>query len=230
MRTAFSSYWPGIAALSMGCAALAASPALADIQYSYDDGTMDSAVGPPSSFPVNPQTGWGNYFVAEPGAEWITSISVAFGPTFAAGREVTVWLFNDPDNDFDPRNAVPLVSTTMVPGTLGGSVFNTFPITPTQVSGGFFVAALAFTERGVDRPAAEDTSARSDRSWLIYNPASVGINVGNLGANAYIARTDSALPFPGAWMIRANGSAVPGPGTALIAALGGLAAVRRKRR
>lgn len=209
--------------------AAAAGSAVADVQYAYDDGTMDTAVGPPSSFPENPQTGWGNYFEAQPGGEWIHTISVAFGPTFATGREVTVWLFDDPDNDFNPRNAVPLATATMVPETIGGSVYNDFAITPTQVQGGFFVMAMTFTERGVDRPAAEDTSARADRSWLVYNPARLGINVDDLGSNAYIARADSALPFDGAWMIRASGSPVPAPATMGLAAAAGMLALRRRR-
>lgn len=222
---------PFTAAVSLAAAiAIPLSPAAADVLYSYDGGTTTTAVGPPSSFPVNPQTGWGNYFVAEPGGEVIHTISVAFGPNFAAGREVTVWLFDDPDDDFDPRNAVPLASVTLVPETLGGSTFNDFPITPTQVSGGFFVAALAFTERGVDRPAAMDSGARADRSWLFYNPATEGINVENLGANALARRVDDGVvPFPGAWMIRASGSAVPAPGAAALAAAAAGLALRRRR-
>lgn len=214
--------------LAMAAAVAAAMPALGDVEYKWDDGTMDTAVGPPGSFPVDPQTMWGNYFEAQAGGELITSISVAFGPTFAEGREVTVWLFDDPDDDFDPRNAVPLASATLVPGTIGGSVFNEFAIDPTVVSGGFFVAATAYTQRGVDRPAAQDTSARSDRSWLIYNPATVGINVDDLGSNAYMARADSALPLPGAWMIRATGTPVPAPAGLAVLAAAGLVARRRR--
>ncbi len=51
MNSSRTSRWLGAVALSAG---LAAAPAVGDVQYSYDDGTMDSAVGPPSSFPVNP--------------------------------------------------------------------------------------------------------------------------------------------------------------------------------
>lgn len=218
------------AAAAVGAVLLMPCVARADVEYRWDNGVMGTAVGPPGSFPQNPQTGWGNYFTAEPGGEWITSISVAFGPTFAAGREVTVWLFDDPDDDFNPANAVPLATTTLVPHTLGGAVFNTFPIQPTMVTGGFFVAAMAFTERGVDRPAAVDTSARADRSWLIYNPATVGINTDSLGSNALLSRADSVLPLPGAWLVRANGSAIPAPGSAPLVAVAAVMWTRRRRR
>lgn len=219
------------AAIIAAAAAATAPAALGDVQYLYDGGTTSTAVGPPGSFPVNPQTAWGNYYTAQPGGEVITTISVAFGPTFASGREVTVWLFEDPDDDFDPRNAVPLATATLVPHTLGGSVFNNFAIEPTLVSGGFFVAAVAFTERGVDRPAAMDTGARADRSWLFYNPATEGINVDNLGANALARRADDGVvPLPGAWLVRATGVPVPAPATAAVAALGlGLSSRRRRR-
>lgn len=227
-------YPPNLArrvAIIVAAAGIPAATALGDVEYRYDGGTMSTAVGPPGSFPVNPETGWGNYFVAEPGGEMITTISVAFGPTFAEGREVTVWLFDDPDDDFDPRNAVPLASATMVPHTLGGSTFNDFAIEPTAVSGGFFVAVLAFTERGVDRPAAADSDARADRSWLFYNPATEGINVDNLGANALARRVDDGIvPFPGAWLIRATGVPVPGPSGVAALTLGLGALARRRRR
>ena len=118
----------------------------------------------------------------------------------------------------------------MVP-VLGGSTYNDFAIEPTQVSGGFFVLALAFTERGVDRPAAEDTSARADRSWLFYNPATQGLNLDNLGANALARRADDGiLPFPGAWMIRATGTPVPTPAAATLLLAGAAGTLARRRR
>lgn len=221
---------PRTAPLVALLAAAAAGPAIADVQYAYDTGVTSTAVGPPGSFPVDPQTAWGNYYFTEPGGEVITSISVAFGPNFAEGREVTVWLFNDPDDDADPRNAIPLASATRVPEALGGSIFTEFSITPTEVSGGFFVAAVALTNRGVDRPAASDSNGRADRSWLFYNPATEGINVDNLGGNALARRLDDGIvPFPGAWLVRATGTAVPAPGALALLGLGGVVAARRRR-
>ena len=216
-------------ALVLTLALLAASAADADVQYVYDDGQTDTAIGPPSSFPSDPQTGWGNYFVAQPGGETITNVSVAFGPTWPTRGEVTVYLFEDPDDDFDPRNATLLTSTTLTPPTIGMSAFNDFAITPTTVSGGFFVLAATDTARGEDRPAAMDTSdAPTDRSWLVYNPIEDGVNVDDLSANAYIQPAANATVFDGVFMIRATG--VPEPTTATLAGLAGTLLLARRRR
>lgn len=190
------------AALAMTAAA-SADP----IEYVLDNGTMATAVGPPSSFPVSPEMMWGNYYTAQAGGEVITTISAAFGPTYPEDVEVTVALFDDPDDDGDPRNATFVASATGVPEQLGGSHFTDFAIQPTQVSGGFFVAVIAYTEKGEDRPAAMGGSGNLDGSWMFYNPASKGINVDDPGANALAeAIEDVSGFFTGRWMVRASGT------------------------
>ncbi len=190
---------PFIAALT--CASLAAA---ATIEYAIDDGDGDTNQGPPSTF--DPDTLWGNYFVAQEGGEVITSISVAFGPTFPTGGPVKVWLFDDPDDDFDPLNAVPLTSVTLEHDGTSGDVFRVFEITPTEVSGGFFVAANAFLFGGVDRPLRVDTSHPGDRSWFFYDPEIDDV-ADDLSAAAFSTRMDNTdfVIFPGAFMIRAEG-------------------------
>lgn len=199
-----------LAGLAMA-AALASAAVGGGVQYAHDNGTVGTNVGPPGSFPVDPETMWGNYFTVQQGGEVITSISAAFGPTFPSDREVTVALFDDPDDDGDPRNAVLMATATGLPQQLGGGVFTEFAIEPTQVSGGFFVAVVAFTEKGVDRPAAMDSSGVLQHSWLFYNPASIGINLDDPGANAMAEPiTNVSGFFTGAWMVRAAGIAPSG--------------------
>lgn len=196
-----------------GLVAAAAGGALLSggVEYAYDNGQMATAVGPPGSFNPNPEMLWGNYFFAEEGGEVITTISAAFGVNFPDDREVTVALFDDPDDDGDPRNATFLTSTTGLPKTLGGSVFTDFEIDPTEVSGGFFVAVYTFTEAGEDRPAAAGGEGFTEHSWLVYNPASQGVNLENLGANAMALPIDELGGFfTGAWMVRAKGVAPSG--------------------
>lgn len=198
--------------------------------FSYDNGVTSVAVGPPSSFPVNPITGWGNYFVSDVGGTLITSISAAFGPSFSVSTPVTISLFSDADGDFNPLNATLLTQVTAFPTQVGGSVFTTFDIPDTIVNGGFFVMASAFTTKGVDKPAAGDASARKDRSWYFYNPATSGMNFTNLGANALAKRVDTVLPIPCAWLLRAEGTPVsPAPGAMGVLAIGGLTMARRRR-
>lgn len=214
-------------AIALAAGLLAASVATAQVDYIYDDGQTDTAIGPPSSFPADPQTGWGNYFFAQPGGETITNISVAFGPTWPTRGVVDIYVFDDPDNDNDPRNANLVASTSMTPDTIGMSAFNDFAITPTTVSGGFFVVAATDTVRGEDRPAAMDLSGPIDRSWLIYNPVTEGINTTDLSANAYIRPAAEATVFDGVFMIRATGVPEPTLAVAGLGLLGGLLVRRR---
>ncbi len=191
-------------ALALAAAAFAGAP----FQYLWDDGASNTNQGPPSTF--DPDMLWINYFEVEPGAEVITTVSVAFGPTFDPDRPTTFWLFEDPNDDFDPTDGVPLASVTTVPGVLGGNVFNHVEIPPTQVSGGFFVGVSAFLFGGEDRPAAVDTNARADRSWFFYAP-DIKTIANDLGSAPFFTRMDDTqfVIFPGAFLIRATG--IPAP-------------------
>jgi len=199
----------GSRALLGGVGAIAlmgAAAAVGTIEYAYDDGTMNVGVGPPSSFPSDPEMLWGNYFFVEDGGEVITRISFAMGSSFPEGREVHVALFDDPDDDLDPGNATFLTMETVIPDHIGGSKFNEVDIEPTEVSGGFFIAAFAWAEAGIDRPAAQDTAGPDGYSWLLYNPVEEGVNLKNLDANAFFENLEDVPgTFPGVWMIRATG-------------------------
>ncbi len=195
----------GLAVLAVCGAALGGT-----VEYSIDDGDGDTNQGPPSTF--DPDTLWGNYFVAVPGGERITSISVAYGPTFPTGGPVTVWLFDDPDDDFDPLNAVPVASATFAYDGTSGDVFVSYPIEPTVVSGGFFVAANAFLFGGVDRPLRVDTGhpgiCRGSSTTRKIDDV-----VDDLSTAAFSTRMDDTdfVIFPGAFMIRAQGEAATHP-------------------
>lgn len=182
-----------------------AGPSSSVVEYAYDDGAANVNIGPPSSF--DPDMLWGNYFVTEPGGEVITEIAVAFGGTFPslADGPVTFWLLDDPDVDFDPRNATALTSVQATPDVSGNEFFSV-EIEPTEVSGAFFVGASAFLQGGEDRPARVDADARADRSWFFYAP-NIAETIDSLGTAPFGTRMDDPtnVPFPGAFMIRATG-------------------------
>lgn len=175
------------------------------VTYQYDDGDGDTNQGPPSSF--DPDMLWGNYYLTEPGGEIITEISVAFGPTFPslAMGQVTFWLLEDPDMDFDPRNATSLTSVQGTPDVFNDNFF-TVKIGPTQVNGAFFVAASAKLLGGEDKPARVDTDAGGDKSWFFYAPEIADV-IDDLASAPFGARMDDTqfVIFPGAFMIRATG-------------------------
>lgn len=176
------------------------------IEYAYDDGSANTNIGPPSTF--DPDMLWGNYFFTEEEGEIITEISVAFGSTFPSLDVVTFWLLDDPDEDGDPLNATSIASAEATPDVFGNTFFHV-PITPTEVSGAFFVGASALLKGGADRPARVDTDARADRSWFCYAP-DISAVIDDLASAPFCTRMDDTanVPFPGAFMVRALGEPV----------------------
>jgi hypothetical protein len=180
-------------------------PPVQTMTYLLDDGDGDTNQGPPSSF--DPDMLWGNYFLTEEGGEVITEISVAFGPTFPSLEDgpVTFWLLDDPDMDFDPRNATAIASVQATPDVVNDTFF-TVQIPPTVVSGAFFVAASAKLQGGEDKPARVDRDAPGDQSWFFYAPEIADV-IDDLASAPFGSRNDNTqyVPFPGAFMIRATG-------------------------
>lgn len=195
----------------------AASPAAASFEYVADDGTGSVNVGPA----IDGQMLWGNYFYAEPDRDIITTISVAFG-NIAIGREVTLLLFDDPDNDGNPDNATLLTQTTGLTDLPQSNEFIDFAITPTQVTGGFFVAAMMDIVVG-DRPGRLDPQTVTGQSWISAGPS---VDLNNLGGSLiYLNMQNNAVP--GNWMVRAT--AIPSPAGLAVLLCGTLAARRRRR-
>lgn len=179
----------------------------AAVEYAHDDGHGETNQGPPSSF--DPDMLWGNYYLTQPGGEFITKISVAFGPTFPSLAEgpVTFWLLQDDDADSDPRNAHVIASVPATPDVFNDT-FYTVDISPTWVNGGFFVGASAKLKGGQDKPARVDRNASGDRSWFFYAP-DIAATINDLAAAPFSTRNDNTqyVPLPGAFMVRASGVA-----------------------
>lgn len=181
----------------------------ASVEYAYDDGDGDTNMGPPSSF--DPDMLWGNYFMAQPGGEIITRISIAFGPTFPslADGPVTFWLLQDADADFDPGNAWAIASVQATPDVFNDNYYSV-DLPPTWVHDGFFVAASAKLQGGEDAPARVDTADAGDKSWFYYAP-DIAATIDDLASAPFGTRMDNTqfVIFPGAFMIRATGEPAP---------------------
>lgn len=199
--------------------------------YSYDDGGSFTTLGPPRSFE---QFGdidmlWGNYFQTQDSTEYVTTLEFELG-RLSDNNQVTMWIFDDPDNDNDPTNANAVFSMTLDNPMTGFDGTNVVDIASTAVSGGFFVAISHLAELVYDEddnpsyssPARFDTDARADRSWFYYG------SFGDLDDAGYSTRMDGPdVPFGGAFSIRAT--TVPVPGTVFISSIGILMASRRRR-
>lgn len=221
----------GLAALAV----LAAATLGQKTEYAYDDGVANITFGPPRSFEQYGDIDmlWGNSFETIRPQEFVTRISFGLGRLSGGSQgQVSVWIFDDPDNDFDPTNAVPIFSTTMTGYNLGFG-FNVLEIEPVAVSGGFFVAIGHLAELSYDAggnpsypaPARFDPDGRADRSWFFYDSK---IPVHDLGSSGFVQRMDGPfVPISGAFAIRAT--TIPTPGAAGAGALALLAGRRRGR-
>ncbi len=198
--------------------------------YFYDDGISNVLLGPPSSFEEFGDIDmlWGNYFFTELATESVTTVSFGLG-SLSADSTVSIWIFDDPDNDADPTNAAPVFSTTTAGQNLGFG-FNVLDVGSVEVSGGFFVAVghlaeLTYPGGSPDYPAPArfDPDARADRSWFFYDD---DIPEDDLASSGFASRMDGPfVPIQGAFAVRAT--TVPAPATAWLAA--GLALGRRRR-
>jgi hypothetical protein len=209
--------------------ALTASHATANV-YSYDDGVSNITLGPPRSFE---QFGdidvlWGNYFNTQAATEEITTISFELG-SLSPNNQVTLWIYDDADNDNDPTNATSLFSMTIDNPLTGLGQANIVNIANLAVSGGFFVAVSHLSELeypngnpDYSSPARFDPDARADRSWFYYG------SFGDLPDAGYHTRMDGPdVPIGGAFAIRAT--TVPVPSTMLISSAAVLFSARRRR-
>jgi hypothetical protein len=167
-------------------------------EYILDDGSGGFTIGP-SEFDA--MMTWGNYFTAEPGAQWLTSIRVSFPSGLPVGTPVTLIVFDDPDDDLDPTNAIPLALASGRSAPTGPQEFVDFPVRPVRIEGGFFIAAAVRAYRS-QAVARMDQDTLGVRSWLFFSD---NLQL-DLGAAPFILRMDES-PFRGTWMVRAIGEA-----------------------
>ncbi len=205
-----------------------------DTLHAYDDGVANITLGPPRSFAEFGDIDmlWGNYFFTDGQDEFITSVSFGLGD-LSEGNNVSIWIFDDPDDDADPTNAVPVFSAQTTGMNLGFD-FNVFETTPTLVQGGFFVAighlavlTMPGGEPDYPSPARFDPDGRPDRSWFFYDD---DIPENDLASSGFVQRMDGPfVPIQGAFAVRAVGVPVPEPTTWIGMCLGlGLIGVRRR--
>ncbi|MHC5001652.1 MAG: hypothetical protein ACYTJ0_00875, partial [Planctomycetota bacterium] len=163
--------------------------------YAIDDGSGEQNVG----FGGAGLQGIANTFVIDPSCSTIDTISVAWGTmNTSIGTPCTVSIYDDPNNDGDPSDAVFLGSGTGITANEGTDTFNDYALTASvEVSGLFFVAAVAEVAgtdpNGDGNTGDGDFCMRNDRttlpsegvSWFLGNVTD-GENVFNSGGTVGI--------------------------------------------
>jgi len=168
--------------------------------YTLDDGTVESSRG----FADGVDTFWLNAFQAQEGATTITAIGTAFFSQVPVGSDVRFLLYEDPNDDGNPTDAVLLEDVQTLSEVSGGSQMQVEPIPPTPVEEVFFVAVLV--SEGPEFPAPLDTSTPSQgASWIsAANPGTFDVTDLSGGAPAQ----NPISPIPENWVLRAQGGFV----------------------
>lgn len=175
--------------------------------YAHDLGASDRSMG----------VGGGgdliilNGYQAPPGTDAIVELSATFGspadPSGYAGGNIVWAIWEDPNDDFDPHNAVLLWSAPDIvdPATIDTDLFQSISVPSVTVSDVFFVGVMFDDHLAGEAPASlEQTVPSSGRAWIAADTTGSG-DIGNLLANDFGPVEMSAIGFDGVWMVRAVG-------------------------
>ena len=181
--------------------ALAAAPATASNQYTLDDGELDVAIG--SSLPVD--FGWLQRFDAVGGTDLITDVQIWI-PGITDGRPVHLCVWEDPNDDGDPIDAILVATVTGPVRSTPGFARYALP-NPGLVQGRFFVGAYLTVDGGPGPAAIDKDAIVPNIAWATWNPVQGGFDHYDLGNNfpPFHVETLSAS-FHGAFLLRATGA------------------------
>ncbi len=175
-----------------------------------------------------------NHFDTSGRTVLINQISVAWDSLSSLARP-TLALYSDPDGDGAPNDMRPLgIFPVMVqPGiVILNQSFQDYPITPTLVTGSFFVGAFV-SDRNPGNPCligVDTSSPHPGQSWIVENSNGPGLmNLQDpIGTSTLIAGLSRFVN--GNHMIEAEYTIVPEPTGSLIFALGVLALTAHRAR
>jgi hypothetical protein len=175
-----------------------------------DDGTSEDALG----FTAGGEIAWIQRFGGG-GSTNLTNVQVSWGtPAFPGGAPgngspVKVLVYNDPNNDGDPSDAVLIQQINTTVANVDTDIFNTIPITPVVLNGVFFVGAgqihasgqfVAPMDQGCPQPAV---------AWLFGDNTGAAVNYANPAANLFPPQTFDSVGFPANVMVRAGCTVSP---------------------
>ncbi|MFG0252364.1 MAG: hypothetical protein ACF8NJ_05760 [Phycisphaerales bacterium JB038] len=171
--------------------------------YLFDDGTQENEIG------LNHDGSliWLNQFEVLPGQEIIDKVSVAYGPG-ADGKRAQVLIYDDPDNDGDPGDAVLLQRADTVIANGDTGIFDEVKILPTPVGSAgdsFFVGVVVQEADAFTFPAALDEASDPGRSWVAGDGGVCEADIEDLNNNPLPPTLIGDVGFPGSWMLRAHG-------------------------
>lgn len=189
-----------------GAAAAALPTAATDTTtYLWDDGTAEDALGLTAGGTML----FLNDFTVANGAEYISEVSAVIGPTIPGGTSFTMMVYDDPNNDGVPGDAVLIRTVEGTVANQGEYVFQTLSVLdqagqPVYVGAAgdhFFVAAMVSAASGL-YPAAIDQSSSAGHSWLAATTGQ--FDTGNLLNNEFPIASVASYGWPANFLVRAS--------------------------
>ena len=171
--------------------------------YRHDDGTRETSV----SLSGSGELCWMHRYDALPGHERIVSISTQWEDV-ANGRPARVFVWEDPNDDGDPGDAVLLTQQAVTVQNSNAGLFNEYQLSqPVTVRGVFFVGAAVQQLPG-ELPCPADTSSLYVAGRTFFVGDFQSFDPVNLTAND-VDPTDAGTVGTGYALLRACGE--PGP-------------------
>ncbi|MBL8861853.1 MAG: hypothetical protein JNK02_07550 [Planctomycetes bacterium] len=183
-----------------------------------DDGTSENSLGWTAGGSLVWMSGYG--IIGQPTS--ISAVETTYGtPLFPGGYipsgPVTIAVWDDPNDDGNPNDAVLLatVTTAVNPGSVDSDVFQTIVLGAPVVANGIFFVGAMVDHPGGQYPAPLDQSGGGTAcgagpgSWFFGSNTVGAVDLSNPSANQYPPLSLVSAGFPGNWLLRA----VCGPGS-----------------
>ena len=176
-----------------------------------DDGSSEDALG----FTAGGELAWIQRFGGV-GSTNVSSIQVSWGtPAFPGGgpgngSAVKVLLYDDPNDDGDPTDAVLIQQVNTVIANYDTDTFNTIPVTPVSLNGIFFAGASQIHAAGQFVAPMDTTSSTCEtRSYLFGDNAGGAVNYAAPATNVIPPQSFASNGFACNLMVRAGCSSSP---------------------
>lgn len=182
--------------------ALGAATASATNQYVLDDGSANSAIG----YGLPEDYCWLQSYHTIGSVDAITKVMAYIPSTTPVGTPITFCVWDDPNDDGDPTDAILVIQRATTVQHAGVNVFVDYPLLqPATVHGVFFVGAF-LTEDGGMSPAALDYSVNPHVAYFSFNSAGAfdPVNLMNNFPPTHIETIGAGIH--GVFMLRAEGS------------------------
>jgi hypothetical protein len=169
--------------------------------YQYDDGTAEASVRVTGGGDIC----WMHSHTVLPGLDRIVSIEVAWG-NIPNGSPARVFVWEDPNDDGNPTDAVLIAQQNVVVANANTGVFNVVALSsPPTVTGKFFIGASA-VHTSVQAPIPIDRPGTAFPPLTVWYAASLtSFDAVSIPNNTFFDVSTLASSLQGYMLLRANG-------------------------